>query len=245
MDKLRVALIESDLLLADTLRLWLELAGHEVAHFAAGRPFIERARPGTYDFLVIDWVLPDIGGDKVVQWARTNLGWEVGIVFETARNEEHDIAYALKLGADDYLVKPVRRMEFLARIEAVARRLPLRQRQDEVLVCGGIRLDVPARRAFVAGTLTPLTRKEFDLAVAFLRQPNGLISREFLLRTIWGQRVPADTRTVDTHINRLKKKLATGFAGEWALTSVHGIGYRLEPVLLNAPHERSADSGMQ
>ncbi len=245
MDKLRVALIESDLLLADTLRLWMELAGHEVAHFVAGRPFIEQARPGAYDFLVLDWVLPDIGGDKVVQWARTNLGWEIGVVFETGRNEEHDIAYALRLGADDYLVKPVRQMEFLARIEAVARRLPLRQRQNEVLACGGIRLDVPARRAFVAGILVPLTRKEFDLAVTFLRQPNGLVSREFLLRTIWGQRTPADTRTIDTHINRLKKKLAAGFAGEWALASVHGIGYRLEPVLPGMPRERNTGSGIQ
>jgi DNA-binding response OmpR family regulator len=230
MDKLRVALIEDDLPLADTIRLWLELAGHEVTHFAAGRPFIEQARPGAYELLVIDWMLPDIGGDKVVQWARTHLGWDVGVLFATVRGEEHDIAYALKLGADDYLVKPVRQIEFLARVEAVARRLLLRRRQDEVLICGELRLDVPGRRASVAGAPLALTRKEFDLAVAFLRQPGEIVSRDFLLKTIWGQRAPSDTRTIDTHVNRLKKKLGPGFADAWVITPVHGIGYRLQPV---------------
>ena len=234
MDKFRVALIEDDLHAAATIQRWLESAGHAVKHFPLGRPFIAQAQPGDYDLLVVDWMLPDIGGDELVQWARAQLGWEMGILFATMRDSEYEIAHALKQGADDYLVKPVRQVEFLARIEAVARRLSLRQRRDEILVCGALKLDIPGRRAFVVDVPVNLASKEFDLAVAFLRQSGELVSRNFLFKTIWGQRAASNSRTIDTHVNRLKKKLGPEFAREWVITPVHGVGYRLEPVSLVA-----------
>jgi DNA-binding response OmpR family regulator len=219
-----VALIEDDPRSADTMRRWLEEVGFDVTHFATGRPFIAQARPGAYNLLIVDWMLPDIGGDEVVQWARVELGWDVGILFATMRDSEHEIAYALK------------------RIDVMARRLSLRQRRDEVLICGGLKLDVPGRLAFIEGAPVTLASKEFDLAAAFLRQPGEPVSREFLLKTIWRQHSPSDTRTIDTHVNRLKKKLGPGFAREWAISPVHGIGYRLEPVLPASAPQRGVSS---
>lgn len=230
MEKYRVALIEDDAHWADTIRRWLETAGHAVTHFSTGQPFIDQTKPGAYDLLVVDWMLPDTGGDEIVQWARVHLGWEMGILFATMRDSEFEIAHALKQGADDYLVKPVRQVEFMARIEAVARRLSLRRRRDEVLECGSLKLDITGRRAFVLDAPVNLASKEFDLAVALLRQNGELVSRNYLFKTIWGQRTSTDTRTIDTHVNRLKKKLGPEFTRAWAITPVHGVGYRLEPV---------------
>ena len=231
MNNFHVALIEDDLHWASTIQRWLEDDGFKVTHFPLGGPFMAQARPGKYDLLIVDWMLPDTGGDEIVQWARVHLGWELGILFATMRDSEQEIAYILKQGADDYLVKPLRQAEFLARVNVMARRLSLRQRQEQILSCGELKLDVPGRMAFVAGAPVTLASKEFDLAVAFLRQPGELVSREFLLKTIWGQRSPSDTRTIDTHVNRLKKKLGPDFTREWSIASVHGLGYRLEPVV--------------
>ena len=222
------AVVEDSRSQAEVLKALLKSEGHQVEVFAEGRACLEALKTRSFDFFVIDWTLPDIGGDEVLKHIREQCGWEVPVVFCTARTEEESAADILRLGADDYIPKPIRYMEFMARVQALLRRRkavapgPLR--------VGNIEVDLEGRRIRLAGTEVDLTQREFDLAVVFLRNVGRVLPREELLASVWVREAEVDTRTVDTHTSRLRKKL--GLAGESGLmlTSVYGQGYRLDTV---------------
>lgn len=229
MTSLSIGLIEDDPDQAALLSLWLRHAGHRVTVFHAAQPFFDSVQPGQFDLLLLDWMLPEINGDAVLQWVRERLGWELGVIFVSARSEVDDVAYVLTLGADDYVAKPVHQIELLTRIEALARRLG-RQPLAAAVEASPYRFDPGAHRAYVSGAVIDLTPKEFELALMFFQHPGEALSREYLLRTVWGHKSPVDTRTVDTHVGRLKRKLGLASEQGWVLAPVHGIGYRLEQV---------------
>jgi DNA-binding response OmpR family regulator len=181
----------------------------------------------SFDFFVIDWNLPDIGGDEVLRHIREKFGWEVPVVFCTGRTDEEAASDILRMGADDYIPKPVRYMEFMARIHALLRR---RKPRPSMLQFGSIEIDLEGRRIRLAGADVDLTQREFELAVILLRNVGRVLSREELLAGVWAREADVDTRTVDTHASRLRKKL--GLAGEsgMMLSSVYGQGYRLDTV---------------
>lgn len=222
------AIVEDSRAQAEVLKALLKSEGHQVEVFAEGGACIEALKSKTFDFFVIDWILPDMGGDEVLKHVREHCGWEVPVIFCTARTGEESAADILRLGADDYLPKPIRYMEFMARVEALLRR---RQRvQASGLRYGTIEVDLEGRRIRLAGSEVDLTQREFDLAVIFLRNVGRVLPREELLSHVWARDSEVDTRTVDTHASRLRKKL--GLAGESGLmlTSVYGQGYRLDTV---------------
>lgn len=222
------AVVEDSRSQAEVLKALLKSEGHQVEVFAEGRACLEALASRAFDFFVIDWNLPDMGGDEVLKYIREHCGWDVPVMFCTARTAEESAADILRLGADDYLPKPLRYMEFMARVESL-----LRRRQGgrpAVLRCGGIEADLDGRRMRLGGADVDLTQREFDLAVLFLRNIGRVLPREELLSTVWVRDGEVDTRTVDTHASRLRKKL--GLAGESGLmlTSVYGQGYRLDTV---------------
>ena len=222
------AVVEDSRSQAEVLKALLKSEGHQVEVFADGGSCIAAMKCRTFDFFVLDWILPDMGGDQVLKHIRETVGWDTPVIFCTSRSDESAAADILRLGADDYMAKPIRYMEFMARVQTLLRRhrsassLPLRG--------GSIEIDTEGRRIRVGGNEVDLTQREFDLAVVFLRNIGRVLQREELMSKVWERDTEVDTRTVDTHASRLRKKL--GLAGEsgMVLTSVYGQGYRLDPV---------------
>jgi DNA-binding response OmpR family regulator len=221
------AVVEDSRSQAEVLKALLKSEGHQVEVFADGGSCLEALKSRSFDFFVIDWNLPDIGGDEVLRHIREKFGWEVPVVFCTGRTDEEAASDILRMGADDYIPKPVRYMEFMARIHALLRR---RKPRPSMLQFGSIEIDLEGRRIRLAGADVDLTQREFELAVILLRNVGRVLSREELLAGVWAREADVDTRTVDTHASRLRKKL--GLAGEsgMMLSSVYGQGYRLDTV---------------
>lgn len=222
------AVIEDSRSQAEVLKALLKSEGYQVEVFADGQSFLDALATRSFDFYVVDWVLPDVGGDVLVGKIRERYGWDVPIVVCTARTEEEHASDILRLGADDYVPKPVRYMEFLARVDALLRRR--RAKHPDLLRVGSIELDAEGRRVRLAGQEVDLTQREFDLATVFLKNIGRVLAREELLAAVWAREADVDTRTVDTHASRLRKKLGLSGESGLMLTSVYGQGYRLDTV---------------
>lgn len=222
------AVVEDSRIQAEVLKALLKSEGHQVKVFAEGQACIDAMQAQTFDFFVIDWTLPDMGGDDVLKYIREHCGWDVPVIFCTARVSEESAVDILRLGADDYLPKPIRYMEFMARVEALLRR---RRPATPVALCfGSLELDLAGRRIKLSGVEVDLTQREFDLAAVFFRSIGRVMSREELLSLVWAQETGVDSRTVDTHASRLRKKLGLGGESGLMLSSVYGQGYRLDTV---------------
>jgi two-component system response regulator RegX3 len=227
---MRIAIVEDDLAQSDLVRVWLAGAGHGCHVFARGRDFMRVMARDSFDVLILDWELPDVNGDAVLAWVRANIRDPIPILFTTARDAEADIVQALKAGADDYLVKPLRKLELLARIEALGRRARPQPRASEVLRIGEFEIDLDRRRVHRHGAAVELTQKDFDLAVFLFRNIGNLVSRGHILESVWGRSSDLNTRTVDTHVSRLRAKLGLVPQNGWKLSAVYQHGYRLEQV---------------
>lgn len=225
---MRIGLLEDDIHQARLMEVWLEAAGHTCKRFTLGENFLRAVKRESFDLLILDWILPDINGDAVVDWLRANLDWHIPVLFVSVKESEEDIVHALQQGADDYMVKPVRPLEMLARITALSRRAGARNEKDDSLSVGEFQIDLARHVVLRHEAPVDLTQKEFDLAVFLFRNTGRLLSRQHLMESVWGQRADLNTRTVDTHISRLRNKLALTPDNGWRLSSVYQHGYRLE-----------------
>lgn len=212
---------------AEVLKALLKSEGHQVDVFADGASCLEAIKSRSFDFFIIDWNLPDMGGDEVLKRVREQYGWDVPVVFCTGRTDEEAAADILRLGADDYIPKPIRYMEFMARIHALLRR---RKPRVSTLNFGGIEIDLDGRRIRLSGAEVELTQREFELGVILLQNIGRVLSRDELLTSVWARDAGVDTRTVDTHASRLRKKLGLSGESGLMLSSVYGQGYRLDTV---------------
>lgn len=213
---------------AKLVSVWLNGAGHAVHHFGLGASLLQAMQRDSFDLLLLDWVLPDIQGDDVLQRVRNTLGWDLPVIFMTQKHSQEDIVRGLELGADDYMAKPVTSSELLARINAVVRRFKPETR-EQILDRGPYRLDLRARTLTRDGEPVVLTQKEFDLAAFIFRNVGRLVSRGHILESVWGRNASVTTRTVDIHMSRLRRKLGLGDASGWRLSAIYNHGYRLEP----------------
>jgi two-component system, OmpR family, response regulator RegX3 len=225
---MHIAIVEDDRDQLDLLSLIMRASQHSTQGFETVNAIVDTLKTNRFDLLLVDWTLPDATGADLLKWVRANLGWELPVVIVTARDDEETVCSALKCGADDYVVKPAKPKELLARIEAVARRsksgaLPL-------LRLGAYEVDVQRQVLSFEGKPVPMTQKEFDLAVCLFQSPGKLMSRDHLLNKVWGLNTDVDTRTVDTHISRLRKKLFLDGSNGWKLVPVYGYGYRFDRV---------------
>ncbi len=226
---MRIGLLEDDGAQLELMRRWIEAAGHACAAFDCGKAFLREIGRETYDLHVLDWELPDVSGTDVLTWIRRNIADPVPVLFVTARDTEHDIVSALTLGADDYMVKPVRRMELLARIAALGRRGKTGIGDgDTVMEVGKLRVNLRARNVYRCSEAIKMTRKDYELAVFLLRNRGRLLSRGHILEIVWGRTAAVNTRTVDTHVSRVRKKLGLVPEEGWRLSSIYQQGYRLE-----------------
>ncbi len=225
---MRVAIVEDDPSQAELLTHWLELAGHHCHHFDRGERLIRALDQESFDVLVLDWNLPDISGVDVLKRIRASSQAGLPILFVTARNREDDVVLALRQGADDYMVKPVRRLELIARLEAIARRGKHRTEQPEVLELDVFRVDTQTRTVTRNEREVDLTAKDFDLSVLFLRNIGRLLSRGHIRESVWGPSAVVTSRTLDTHVSRIRNKLGLTPENGWRLAAVYRYGYRLE-----------------
>ncbi|QID19676.1 response regulator transcription factor [Nitrogeniibacter mangrovi] len=220
-------MLEDDSVQNDTLIQWLQQAGHDVYGFVEPREFIRVAGRESFDLCLIDWMLPEMSGTEVLNWLRQDRSNDTPVIFITARDAEEDIVTALSAGADDYIVKPLRRYELVSRIEAVMRRArPLAQ--EQVIDVPPFFFDVSAKTVTVHGEPVELTDKEFDLSMFMFRNLGRLISRGHMLEAVWGRNPNLATRTVDTHISRVRSKLGLRPENGFRLTPTYNYGYRLE-----------------
>jgi DNA-binding response OmpR family regulator len=227
---MRIALLEDDPDQAALVRLWLEEAGHLLTTLADGKAFLKHITRESYDLFLLDWNTPQLSGDQVLDWVRANITAPIPVMFMTARTDEADIVTALEKGADDYLTKPVRKFELLARVNALERRSRQEYQQKEILEVDQIRIDVAQRRVRCGEREIEMTQKEFDLTLFLFRHIGQLLSRGHILESIWGRNPDLNTRTVDTHVSRIRNKLGLSPESGLRLSSVYFYGYRLERV---------------
>jgi len=225
---MHVGVLEDDEDQQALICLWLTSAKHTCSVFGTVATMIDGVKGQHFDTLLLDWMLPDGSGAEVLQWVRQNMGWNMAVLVLTARDDEATVVQALQSGADDFVVKPPKQHELIARLAAAARRaspggLP-------VLRLGAFEIDIPRHTLSMDGSPVTLTQKEFDLAVCLFQSPAKLLSRDHLLNKVWGLNADVDTRTVDTHVSRLRKKLSLDGTRGWKMSPVYGYGYRLDRI---------------
>jgi len=226
---LRIALLEDDPDQVAILSLWLEASEHTVTAFGNGTDFLRNVRRDSYDLYILDWLLPDMSGLDVLARLRTELKNFTPVLIATVKNEERNVVQALETGADDYLVKPMRQRELLARVNALLRRAGGGRPPEESLRAEPYLLNTQKKHATLDGESIALTSREFDLATFFFRNAGRVVSRAHILEAIWGiENSDVTTRTVDTHISRLRKKMQLNEANGWKLSAIYQHGYRLE-----------------
>lgn len=225
-----IGLVEDDPDQAQLISHWLEEVGYSVKVFHNATEFRRKLGAVSVDLLILDWNLPDESGISVLRTLRESGNSQLPVLFLSARGEEMDIVTGLNEGADDYLSKPARQAELLARVEALLRRTGVhsetRVDADALLP---YRIDVTRRRVTLNDREISLTEREFDLALFMFRRRGRVVSRESLLESVWNLPGGVATRTVDTHVSRLRKKLELGGEHGWRLSAVYQHGYRLEP----------------
>lgn len=231
---MHIGILEDDPLQRRFLTASLKDWGDEhtcVDTFERAGKLLKALQKQTFDLLIIDWYLPDADGMHLVQRLRQDFGWMGPILFITASQGENDVVMALECGADDFLTKPMRPAELRARLSALARRADINKGMvAESLSFGPYTLAPNSHSILLNGQTIPLTPREYDLAALFLSHIGQLFSREHILEIIWGISADITTRTIDTHLSRLRKKLAFNGQHGLRLKSVYQYGYRLEPI---------------
>jgi DNA-binding response OmpR family regulator len=217
-----VLLAEDDVSISDPLARALRREGYEVSVSADGPATLDAARSGGVDLIVLDLGLPELDGLEVCRRLRSE-GHSVPVLILTARADEVDTVIGLDAGADDYVTKPFRLAELLARVRAL-----LRRGGAETTSAQGVRVDTEARRAWLGDTELDLTTKEFDLLALLVSEAGKVVTREQIMRDVWDSKWWGSTKTLDMHISWLRRKLGDDAQNPRYITTVRGVGFRFE-----------------
>lgn len=218
----RILVVDDDVALAEMIGIVLKSEGFEPLFCAHGDEALEAFRQGQPDLVLLDLMLPGKDGNEICRLIRAESG--VPIVMLTAKSDTVDVVLGLESGADDYISKPFKPKELIARIRARLRRTD--EPSPEHLTIGDLDIDVTGHRVSRNGETIPLTPLEFDLLVALARKPWQVFTREVLLERVWGYRHAADTRLVNVHVQRLRSKVEHDPEDPKIVVTVRGVGYK-------------------
>jgi DNA-binding response OmpR family regulator len=228
-----ILVVDDEPTIAEVVSRYLERAGYEARVAQDGYRAIELAGARRPDLVVLDLMLPGIDGLEVMRRLREHAGVEprgrVAVILLTAKGEESDRVIGLRLGADDYVVKPFSPAELVARVDAVLRRVDPVPEQAPPIEHGDLEIDVAGRRAFASGAEVQLTQREFDLLLFLARHPGQVFSRNQLMDSVWQYSFYTDTSTVTVHIRRLRAKIEPDAESPRYIQTVWGVGYRFQP----------------
>lgn len=234
MDATRILIIDDDEDLVEDLTSALEMEGHEVVRRGNGRSGLEMARRDDWDLVVTELGLPGLDGVRIVQTLRREK-FIVPVLVLTSRDDESSKVLAFRMGADDYVTKPFQHLELLARVEALLRRTRLYAGNGGAPGTdrgphrfADVEVNPDTRVVTKAGQDVALTPKEFDLLVALIQREGKVATRDELLREVWNYRGPVESRTVDTHMSELRRKLEEDPSRPRHLLTVRKVGYRCE-----------------
>ena len=227
---MRIAVLDDDRSQTELVCQVLTSAGHVCHPYLSGKEMLNQLRRESYDMLIIDWQVPDLSGAEVLGWAREKLPANLPVLFMTSRSGEDDIVAGLAAGADDYMIKPIRRGELVARVQALLRRAYPSQSPVEQIQFGEYIFESRACRLTVGSNPIDVTQKEFDLALLFFRNLGRPLSRAYILEAVWSRDVEIPSRTMDTHVSRVRSKLQLRPEHGFRLAPVYSYGYRLEQI---------------
>ena len=225
---MRCAVLDDDKAQTELVVKLLADAGHGCEVFHQGRTLINRLRQDTFDLLIVDWNMPGMSGIEVLETVRQGQHANLPILMITSRADDEDVVTGLAAGADDYIVKPLNTVVFMARVGA-RRRAQLNKPQKMAAAWGAYSFDVPTETVTVHGEPVKLTAKELALAMMLFENMSRPLSRSYLLESIWGQSPEAETRTLDAHVSRIRSKLNLRAENGFRVLPVYSYGYRLEP----------------
>ncbi len=224
-----VLVVDDEPTIGEVVCRYLDRAGYETRVALDGPSALEKVRERSPDLVVLDLMLPGIGGLDVMRRIRDCERDRTAIILLTAKGEETDRIMGLRLGADDYVAKPFSPGELVARVDAVLRRVDTAPTQEPPLEFDGLRIDAAARRASVRGEDAQLTQREFELLLFLARHPGRAFTREQLMDQLWQYSFYSDTSTVTVHIRRLRTKIEPDSARPRFIETVWGVGYRFQP----------------
>jgi two-component system response regulator ResD len=225
-----ILVVDDEPTIADVVSRYLERAGYSARTAADGQAALRSAGEERPDLVVLDLMLPGMDGLEVMSRLREyGEGPRVSVILLTAKGEHADRIVGLRLGADDYVVKPFSPAELVARVDAVLRRTESPPELEEPVVFEQLEVDPRGRRAIVRGEEAQLTVREFDLLLHFVRHPGQVFSREQLMDAVWQYNFYSDTSTVTVHMRRLRAKIEVDPSQPRWLQTVWGVGYRFQP----------------
>jgi len=229
-DPPRILVVDDEESYREALSVALQREGFIVETASDGTEALERFDASHPELVLLDVMLPRMSGIDVCRELRTRS--RVPIIMVTARNGEIDTVVGLEVGADDYVTKPFRLRELVARVRAALRRAPAAPNDDDdsvdVLEEGEVRIDVGRHEVFVRGNLASLPLKEFELRVLLMLNAGRVLTRDVLIDRVWGPNYYGDTKTLDVHVKRLRAKIEDDPAHPSRIVTVRGVGYRYE-----------------
>ena len=223
-----VLVVDDEPTIAEVVSCYLRRAGYATEIASDGVRAVDAAAASSPDLVVLDAKLPRLDGLEVMRRLRVGDQTRPAVIMVSGKAGESDRILGLRLGADDYVVKPFSPAELVARVDAVMRRIGRGAAADEKLVAGGVEIDPEARRVHVEGHEVRFTQREFDLLLFLARNPGRVFTRDELMRAIWQYSFYTDTSTVTVHIRRLRAKIESDPADPRYLKTVWGLGYRFE-----------------
>ena len=225
---MRIGILDDEVLVAEWLEDIISSMEHSCQVFHSGRRLVNALHRDTFDLLLLDWNVPDLSGLAILQWMRDQLDWSPPVMFLTGRSADEDIVAGLRMGADDFVTKPVQSPVLLARVEAVLRRAYGGRRNYGLETYGSYVFDIDRESISLNGEPLTVTPKEFMLALMLFRNGHRSLSRDYILEAVWGHRPGLPTRTLDAHISKIRSKLSLRAENGFRLLPIYAFGYRLE-----------------
>jgi DNA-binding response OmpR family regulator len=225
---MRIAVLDNDRSQADLVCQVLNAAGHSCQFFDNGKEMLAQMRKDSADLLIMDWPAGDVEAADILRRAKEKMAPDAPAMFLVGGSAEDDIVAGMAAGADDYLVKPLRRGELVARVSALLRRAYPAQTGTEQLQFGSYVFETRPGRLLKDGSVIDVTQKEFYLALLFFRNIGRPLSRAYIHEAVWVRETAVPSRTMDTHVSRVRNKLCLRPENGFRLVPVYSYGYRLE-----------------